>query len=105
MFSDINYVKILLIWIILFNIYNFINYIIDIIWDSLLLYKQIARQIYDRGDYMANSELEILKKEINALREQIHAYMEYPDIFKDELVASSNEIDILINKYIALTNK
>lgn len=54
---------------------------------------------------MANSELKILKKEIDALREQIHAYMEYPDIFKDELVASSNEIDILINKYIALTNK
>ena len=54
---------------------------------------------------MANSELEILKKEINALRDQIHAYMEYPDIFKDELVASSNEIDILINKYIVLTNK
>ena len=36
-------------------------------------------------------------EEINALSEQIHAYMEYPDIFKDELVASSNEIDILIN--------
>ena len=54
---------------------------------------------------MANSELEKLKGEIDALREQIYAYMEYPEIFKDELVESSNEIDRLINKYIALTNK
>ena len=51
---------------------------------------------------MANRELEILKGQIDELREQIHAYMEYPEIFKDELVASSNEIDSLINKYIAL---
>ena len=54
---------------------------------------------------MANRELEILKGEIDALREQIHAYMEYPEIFKDELLESSNNIDMLINKYIALTSK
>ena len=54
---------------------------------------------------MANSELRILKQEIDELREQIHAYMEYPEIFKDELLESSNKIDMLINKYIALTSK
>jgi len=31
--------------------------------------------------------------------------MEYPEIFKDELLESSNKIDILINKYIILCNK
>ena len=67
---------------------------------------------------MANSELDILKGEIDALREQMHAYMEYPEIFKDELLESSNKIDkemaenikcakidMLINKYIVLRNK
>lgn len=54
---------------------------------------------------MANSEIELLKKEIDALREQIYAYMEYPEIFRDELVESSSKIDVLINKYIALTSK
>lgn len=54
---------------------------------------------------MVNSELDILKKEIDALREQIHTYMEYPEIFKDELLESSSKIDILINKYMALTSK
>lgn len=54
---------------------------------------------------MANSELEILKQEINALREQLYAYMEYPEIFRDEILESSSKIDILINKYMALSNK
>ncbi len=54
---------------------------------------------------MANIELNMLKEEIDALREQIHAYMEYPEIFKDELLESSNKIDMLINKYIALTSE
>ena len=53
---------------------------------------------------MVNSELEMLKQEIDALREQIYAYMEYPEIFRDELLESS-KIDILINKYMALTSK
>ncbi|HJG96545.1 MAG TPA: aspartyl-phosphate phosphatase Spo0E family protein [Romboutsia timonensis] len=54
---------------------------------------------------MANSELELLKQEIDLLREQMYAYMEYPEIFKDELLETSNKIDILINKYITLSNK
>ena len=54
---------------------------------------------------MANSELEILKQEIDALREQIHAYMEYPEIFRDELLESSSKIDMLINKYMVLASK
>ena len=54
---------------------------------------------------MVNSELEMLKQEIDALREQIYAYMEYPEIFRDELSESSSKIDILINKYMALTSK
>ena len=49
---------------------------------------------------MANRELEILKGQIDELREQIHAYMEYPEIFKDELIETSSKIDELINKYI-----
>lgn len=54
---------------------------------------------------MENSELDILKEEIDALREQMHTYMEYPEIFKQELLESSNKIDMLINEYIALTSK
>ena len=41
---------------------------------------------------MVNSELEMLKQEIDALREQIYAYMEYPEIFRDELLESSSKI-------------
>ena len=54
---------------------------------------------------MANIELEMLKQEIDALREQMHAYMEYPEIFRDEILQSSSKIDILINKYMVLTSK
>lgn len=54
---------------------------------------------------MANRDLNTLKEEINALREQIYAYMEYPEIFKDELLESSKNIDTLINKYMTLTSK
>lgn len=52
---------------------------------------------------MANIEMEVLKKEIEVLREEINTYIEYPDIFKDELVESSKKIDDLINKYIQLS--
>ncbi|WP_199533602.1 aspartyl-phosphate phosphatase Spo0E family protein [Romboutsia maritimum] len=52
---------------------------------------------------MANRELEAIKKEIEALREEINTYIEYPEIFKEELVNTSNKIDILINKYIYLS--
>ncbi|WP_092726862.1 aspartyl-phosphate phosphatase Spo0E family protein [Romboutsia lituseburensis] len=54
---------------------------------------------------MANSEIEALKKEIEALRDEINTYIEYPEIFKEELVDSSNKIDLLINKYMSLSSK
>lgn len=54
---------------------------------------------------MANRELDALKNEIEALRDEINTYIEYPEIFKDELVESSNKIDTLINKYMILTSK
>ncbi len=54
---------------------------------------------------MTNRELEELKKEIELLREEVNTYIEYPEIFKEELIESSNKIDILINKYMLLSNK
>ncbi|MGL4914493.1 MAG: aspartyl-phosphate phosphatase Spo0E family protein [Romboutsia sp.] len=54
---------------------------------------------------MINSELEALKKEIEILRDEINTYIEYPEIFKEELVDSSNKIDVLINKYMSLSSK
>lgn len=49
---------------------------------------------------MENNELEALKKEIEAVRDQINTYIEYPEIFKEELIEASHNIDVLINKYI-----
>lgn len=54
---------------------------------------------------MTNRELEALKKEIEILREEINTYIEYPEIFKEELIETSNKIDTLINKYIMLSNE
>ncbi|GAA0705690.1 aspartyl-phosphate phosphatase Spo0E family protein [Paraclostridium ghonii] len=54
---------------------------------------------------MTKNELVLLKKEIEALREEINTYIEYPDIFKDELVNASNKIDQAINKYIQLSKE
>lgn len=54
---------------------------------------------------MTKDELVLLKKEIEALREEINTYIEYPDIFKDELVSTSNKIDQAINKYIQLSKE
>lgn len=51
---------------------------------------------------MAYSNAEVLKKEIELLRDEINAYIEYPEIFKDELVEASTKIDLLINKYMDL---
>lgn len=50
--------------------------------------------------FMDKSELETLKKEIEKVRELINTYIEYPEIFKDELVESSQKINMLINEYI-----
>ena len=51
---------------------------------------------------MENNELEMIKKEIEEVREQINTYIQYPEIFEDELTEASKHIDILINKYIYL---
>ncbi|MGL5345961.1 MAG: aspartyl-phosphate phosphatase Spo0E family protein [Peptostreptococcaceae bacterium] len=51
---------------------------------------------------MAYNDVEVLKKEIEVLRDEINTYIEYPDIFRDELVEASSKIDLLINKYIDL---
>lgn len=52
---------------------------------------------------MTKNEMVLLKKEIETLREEINTYIEYPDIFKEELVSASNKIDEAINKYIKLS--
>lgn len=49
---------------------------------------------------MDKNKLEALKKEIEEVRELINTYIEYPEIFKDELVELSNKINLLINEYI-----
>ena len=54
---------------------------------------------------MENFELETLKKEIEQVRDQINTYIEYPDIFRDELIESSQKIDVLINEYINATHQ
>ena len=53
---------------------------------------------------MDRNELEALKKEIEEVRELINTYIEYPKIFKDEIVESSQKIDLLINEYIKQTS-
>lgn len=52
---------------------------------------------------MTKNELETLKNEIEELRQEINTYIQYPDIFKDELIEASQKIDLLINKYITLS--
>lgn len=52
---------------------------------------------------MTKNELETLKTEIEELRQEINTYIQYPDIFKDELIEASQKIDLLINKYITLS--
>ncbi len=53
---------------------------------------------------MDNRELDELKQQIELAREEINTYIEYPEIFKEELATSSKKIDMLINKYIKLLN-
>lgn len=70
----------------------------------MLLLKKLKKIIINvSGDDMENSELEIIKKEIEEVREQINTYIQYPEIFEDELTEASKQIDILINKYIYLS--
>ena len=55
------------------------------------------------GFFMEKSELKTIKKEIEEVRQLINTYIEYPEIFKDELADSSVKIDMLINEYIKLS--
>jgi len=45
-------------------------------------------------------ELKAIKKEIEELRENINRYIEYPDIFEEELLKTSRQLDEYINEYI-----
>lgn len=49
--------------------------------------------------------LDEIKGEIEFLREEINRYIQYPDIFKDELIETSQKIDMLINKYLELSRR
>ena len=46
-------------------------------------------------------------KELSKLQDRaaIEEFSEFEEIFRDELLESSSKIDILINKYMALTSK
>ncbi|MBS5787285.1 aspartyl-phosphate phosphatase Spo0E family protein [Clostridioides mangenotii] len=53
---------------------------------------------------MENNKLEELRSEIESVRDEINTYIEYPEIFSEELVESSKKIDLLINKYMSLSS-
>lgn len=50
-------------------------------------------------------KLERIKEKIESLREDINRYVQYPDIFKEEIDATSNRMNGLINEYIRLNEK
>ena len=52
---------------------------------------------------MEKNEFEMIKKEIEVVRQQINTYIQYPEIFEEELTEASKQIDILINIYIHLS--
>ncbi|HSQ33516.1 MAG TPA: aspartyl-phosphate phosphatase Spo0E family protein [Peptostreptococcaceae bacterium] len=54
---------------------------------------------------MTKADLGKIKEEIESLREEINRYIQYPDIFKEELVESSQKIDILINEYLEFSRE
>jgi len=54
---------------------------------------------------MIKADLDKIKEEIESLREEINRYIQYPDIFKEELVETSQKIDILINEYLECSIK
>ncbi len=56
------------------------------------------------GDVDMQKTLDELKKDIEELREEINRYIEYPDIFKEEIQSTSQKIDICINEYLKLQN-
>lgn len=52
---------------------------------------------------MEKNKLENLRSEIESVRDELNTYIEYPEIFSDELLEASKKIDILINKYMILS--
>ena len=52
---------------------------------------------------MNNKELQRIKEEIEKVRQEIHTYMEYPEIFEIEINEASKKIDQLINEYMKLS--
>lgn len=50
--------------------------------------------------FLRKKELEAIKKEIEELREHINRYVEYPDIFEEELLTTSRQLDKHINEYM-----
>lgn len=51
---------------------------------------------------MGKNSVLVLKKSIEDLREEINRYIEYPNIFKEEIISTSRRIDELINEYLKL---
>ncbi|MDR0880341.1 MAG: aspartyl-phosphate phosphatase Spo0E family protein [Clostridioides sp.] len=51
---------------------------------------------------MITNQMEKLSTEIESVRDRLNKYIEYPEIFKDELVETSKKIDKLMNKYMEL---
>ncbi|MDR1774533.1 MAG: aspartyl-phosphate phosphatase Spo0E family protein [Clostridioides sp.] len=52
-----------------------------------------------------NRQIKLLKDEIESVRSELDTYIEYPDIFQEELIISSKKINALINKYLILTKE
>lgn len=57
------------------------------------------------GVVLVEDRLERIKEKIESLREDINRYVQYPDIFKEEIDATSNRMNGLINEYIRLNEK
>ena len=51
---------------------------------------------------MSKNEITQLKNDIEDLREEVNRYIEYPDIFKEEIMSTSRRLDELINEYLKL---
>ena len=74
--------------------------------ESLEFYKKLSddnrsrlEEVLKRNDGLERRD-EKLEEEV---RQLINTYIEYPEIFKDELADSSVKIDMLINEYIKLS--
>lgn len=53
--------------------------------------------------FLRTKELKAIKKEIEELREHINRYIEYPDIFEEELLTTSRQLDKYINEYMRMS--